>query len=245
MCIVGHFSYLQLLFFLFSRAESIQPLKRGRMVDAEGREYKSPRYEIDKVESAPYSQVNGSSLVRIQCTDSLMNIDVYPDQFRKGSHASFGELFLGGAEHKQKRECHLLPAAEGKYAIQVQLQECGSEATVKRRVTCNLCRPDALPCLRRAPFRVLFCTAGDGGLPDLLKQAVSLAGSKAPQHHQDSLYRRPRCLPLQKVQILVIAASCNLLLYTCLTPDRLEQDTPGQQSHSADGPGRFHPKAAI
>lgn len=159
MCIVGHFSYLQLLFLLFSRAESIQPLKRGRMIDAEGREYKSPRYEIDKVKSATYSQVNSSSPVRIQCTDSFMNIDIYPDQFKKGSHASFGELFLGGAEHKQKSECHLLPAAEGKYVIQVQLQECGSEATVKQCVTCNLCLPNVLPCLRTALFRVytLLC----------------------------------------------------------------------------------------
>ncbi|XP_075880183.1 zona pellucida sperm-binding protein 3-like [Nelusetta ayraudi] len=128
MLIVGHFSYLQLLFFLFSRAESIRPLKQGRMIDAEGREYKSPRYENDKVERTTYSQVNGSSPVHIECTDSFMIVEVNPDQFKKGSLASFGELFLGGPEYRQSSECHLLPAADGRYVIKVKLQECGSES---------------------------------------------------------------------------------------------------------------------
>lgn len=159
MLIVGHFSYLQLLFFLFSRAESIRPLKQGRMIDAEGREYKSPRYENDKVERTTYSQVNGSFPVHIECTDSFMIVEVNPDQFKKGSLAYFGELFLGGPEYRQSSECHLLPAADGRFVIKVKLQECGSESKVKQCVTCNLCPSNVLSCLRTALFWVytLFC----------------------------------------------------------------------------------------
>lgn len=99
------------------------------MIDAEGREYKSPRYESDGVERTTYSQVNGTSPVHITCTDSSMIIEVNPDHFKRGR--SFGALFLGGAPHWQNSMCHLLPAANGQYVITIKLQECGFKSTVK------------------------------------------------------------------------------------------------------------------
>lgn len=127
MLTVGHFSHLQLLLFLFSQAESIRLLRQGRRIDVEGREYKSPKYEIDEVERADL-QVNGSSPVHIECTGSSMIIEVNPAQFRNGRVVSFKELFLGGTQHRQSSKCHLFPAANGKYVIEVDLQECGSES---------------------------------------------------------------------------------------------------------------------
>lgn len=138
MYIVGHFSYLQLLLFLFSQAESIRPLKQGRMIDAEGREYKSPRYESDGVERTTYSQVNGTSPVHVKCTDSSMIIEVNPDYFKRGRHASLRALVLGGAQHSQNSMCHLTPAANGQYVVAIKLHECGSRSTVIQRVTCNI-----------------------------------------------------------------------------------------------------------
>lgn len=139
MLIAGSFRSLQLLFFLFSLTESIRLLKHGRKIDAEGREYKSPRYEIDEVETTTSSQVNSSSPVDIKCTDSSMIIVVNPDHFKTGRRASFGELFLGGDEQRRSSKCHLSPTADGRYVIEVELQECGSKSTVKQRVTCNIC----------------------------------------------------------------------------------------------------------
>lgn len=134
MLIVGHFSWLQLLLFLFSQAESIRPLKQGRVIDAEGREYKTPRHDGDRAERTTYSQVDGSSPVRIECTDSFMTVKVDPDHFARGKHASFGHLFLGEGHHWQNSKCQLLPV-DGQYVITVELQECGSNSTVKRCVT--------------------------------------------------------------------------------------------------------------
>lgn len=133
--IVGHFSSLQLLLFLFNRAASIGLLKEGRMIDDVGREYKSLRHESDGVERTAYPQVDGSQPVRIECTDSSMTVKVNPDYFKRGRFAPFGDLFLGEARHWQNSKCQLLPA-NGLYVITVELQECGSNSTVNQ--TCYL-----------------------------------------------------------------------------------------------------------
>lgn len=138
MLIVACISHLLLLLFLSSHAESIRLLKQGRMIDAEGREYKSPRYESDRAERTTYSQANGTSAARIDCTDSSMIIEVNPDHLKRGRRVSSGALFLGGGQHWQNSACHLLPAANGKYVITVKLQDCGAKSTVKQCVTCNI-----------------------------------------------------------------------------------------------------------
>lgn len=175
MLIAGHFFYLQLLLLLFSQAQSIRPLKQGRMIDAAGREYKSPRYESKGVERTTYSQVDGSPPVRIECTESSMTIQVNPAYFKRGKRVSFGELFLGEAQHWQNSKCQLLPA-NGQYVITVQLQECGSNSTVKQCVTCI----GAVLLDQVNHFECIHFSAGSRGLSDLLEQAVSRAGFKAP-----------------------------------------------------------------
>lgn len=197
MLIVGHFSYLQLLFFLFSRAESIRPLKQGRMIDAEGREYKSPRYENDKVERTTYSQVNGSSPVHIECTDSFMIVEVNPDQFKKGSLASFGELFLGGPKYRQSSECHLLPTADGRYVIKVKLQECGSESKVKQCVTCNLCPSNECAVLfENCTILSVYVVLQE--IEDYLIYSNKLFLLPAPRHHN-----------ITRIASAVIAVACH------------------------------------
>lgn len=194
MLIVGHFFYVQLLLFLFSQAESIRPLKQGRMVDAEGREYKSPRYESDGEEKNTYSQVSGTSPVHIRCTDSSMIVEVNPDHFKRGRLVSLGALFLGGAQHWQNSMCHLSPAANGLYVVTIKLHECGSKSTVKHCVTCNI---KMLSCLTKLNHsECTYFSAGGGGLSDLLKQAVSGAAFKSPEHHQVDLCSYFCCLPL-------------------------------------------------
>lgn len=154
MLLVAHFAYLQLLLLLFSQAESIRLLKAGTMIDAEGREYKSPRYGSGGVERSTYSQVNGTSPAHINCTDSSMIIEVNPDHFNRGRRVSFGALYLGGVQHWHNRACHLSPAANGHYVVKIQLQECGSTSTVKQRV--NI---EAPSCWTTDPFWVYayFC----------------------------------------------------------------------------------------
>lgn len=113
MLIAGSFRSLQLLFFLFSLTESIRLLKHGRKIDAEGREYKSPRYEIDEVETNTSSQVNSSSPVDIKCTDSSMIIVVNLTTSKQAAGHHSGSFFWEGTSKGEAASATFLPLLTG------------------------------------------------------------------------------------------------------------------------------------
>nr|XP_046270063.1 zona pellucida sperm-binding protein 3-like [Scatophagus argus] len=118
-----------LLSFAFGFADAIRPLKNGPMIDAEGREYKSPSLRTD-VENISGPQLNDGSTVRVHCTETSMIIVVKADLYKTGRLVSPAELFLAEADHSQSGRCQAVAAGDAEYVIEAQLQDCGSTLTI-------------------------------------------------------------------------------------------------------------------
>lgn len=130
MVVAGRLAFLVLLLsFAFGVADAIRALKDGPMIDAEGREYKSPN--LGSVGDDSYRpQPRGGSTVRVHCTETSMIIVVRADLVKNGRLVSPGELFLGEGKYWQSPECQAAAAGYGTYIIEAKLQACGSKLSV-------------------------------------------------------------------------------------------------------------------
>lgn len=130
MVAAGRLAFLALLLsFTLGVADAIRTLKDGPMIDAEGREYKSPNLK-GVGEDSQGLQPSGGSAVRVHCTETSVIIVVRADLVKNGHLGSPGELFLGEAKHSQSRECQAAAAGYGEYVIEAKLQACGSKLSV-------------------------------------------------------------------------------------------------------------------
>ena len=98
--------------------QAIQYLKEGPVIDAEGREYKSPPLRVEK---AGLRRI--ASAIRVRCTDTSMMVVVKADLFETGRPVSPKELFLGEAWNPS---CYAAASTDGEYVIKAELLECGS-----------------------------------------------------------------------------------------------------------------------
>lgn len=112
------------LLLTFGVARAIRYLKEGPMVDAEGREYKSP---LLTVEEKGLGEPATSAAVRVHCMDTSVMVVVKTNLFKTGRLSSPAELFLG--ETLDPR-CQAAAATNGEYVIVAELQDCGSTLTV-------------------------------------------------------------------------------------------------------------------
>uniref|UniRef100_A0A3P9HBI4 Zona pellucida sperm-binding protein 3 n=1 Tax=Oryzias latipes TaxID=8090 RepID=A0A3P9HBI4_ORYLA len=115
-------SLVLLISFLRGVAIAIRTLKEGPMIDADGREYKT----ASLTDSGP----RASDSVRVECTEVSMIVYIQADFYRTGRLVSSGDLFLGGAEHKQDRRCRAVVSGHNEYVIEAGLQDCGSKLTI-------------------------------------------------------------------------------------------------------------------
>lgn len=111
------------LLLIFDVVRSIRYFREGPVVDAMGREYKSPLLTGEE------ERLGGlASAVRVLCTDTSMTVVVKPHLFQAGSPVSPEELFLGEA---LSPSCRATAAtADGEYVIRAELLECGSKLSV-------------------------------------------------------------------------------------------------------------------
>lgn len=116
-------SLVLLISFLRGVAIAIRTLKEGPMIDADGREYKTASLTED-------SSPRASDSVRVECTEVSMIVYIQADFYRTGRLVSPGDLFLGGAEHKQDSRCRAVVSGHNEYVIEAGLQDCGSKLTV-------------------------------------------------------------------------------------------------------------------
>lgn len=112
------------LLLTFGVARAIRYLKEGPVVDAEGREYKSPPLRVE--EKGPGEPAT-SAAVRVHCMDTSVMVVVKTNLFKNGRLSSPRELFLG--ETLDPR-CQAAAATSGDYVIVAELQDCGSTITV-------------------------------------------------------------------------------------------------------------------
>ncbi|XP_041633945.1 zona pellucida sperm-binding protein 3-like [Cheilinus undulatus] len=106
-----------LLLLMFVVSDAIRLLKEGPMIDEEGREYKSLRFD-------PEPEEDDEHTVRVVCTESTMIVMVKPDLYKNGHLLSAAELFLGEAR------CRAGAAADSEFIIEAGLQECGATLTI-------------------------------------------------------------------------------------------------------------------
>ncbi|NP_001098219.1 ZPC domain containing protein 3 precursor [Oryzias latipes] len=116
-------SLVLLISFLRGVAIAIRTLKEGPMIDADGREYKTASLTED-------SSPRASDSVRVECTEVSMIVYIQADFYRTGRLVSPGDLFLGGAEHKQDSRCRAVVSGHNEYVIEAGLQDCGSKLTI-------------------------------------------------------------------------------------------------------------------
>lgn len=101
--------------------QAIRYLKEGPVIDAEGREYKSPLLRVEEVLRVL------ASAVRVHCTDTSMTVVVKANLFKTGCPVSPEELFLGEALNSS---CRAAASTNGEYVIRAELLECGSKLSV-------------------------------------------------------------------------------------------------------------------
>lgn len=112
------------LLLTFGVTRAIRYLKEVPMVDAEGREYKSPPLRVEEKE---LGEPATSTAVRVHCMDTSVMVVVKTNQFKTGHLSSPEELFLG--ETLDPR-CQAAAATNGDYVIVAELRDCGSTLTV-------------------------------------------------------------------------------------------------------------------
>lgn len=110
------------LLLTFGVAHAIRNLKEGPMIDAEGREYKSPPARVDQ--GGPGGLANA---IRVHCEDTSVTVVVRENLLKRGRLAAPGELFLGEALDPR---CRAAPTTDGEYTIRADLRACGFETTV-------------------------------------------------------------------------------------------------------------------
>nr|ALT10057.1 zona pellucida protein ZPC3 [Eleginops maclovinus] len=127
MVMAGQAASVALLtLFAVGVADAIRTLKEGPMIDAEGREYKTLRFDTERQISEP--QFNEGSTVGVRCTEASMIIVVKADLFNNGRLLSPGELFLGEVKNSQSSQCRPAAAAgDSEYVFEAGLQDCGSK----------------------------------------------------------------------------------------------------------------------
>lgn len=112
------------LLLTFGGARAIRYFKEGPVVDAEGREYKSPPLSV---EEKGLGEPAGTAAIRVHCMDASVMVVVKTSLFKTGRLITPGELFLG--ETLDPR-CQAAAATNGEYVIGAELQDCGSTLTV-------------------------------------------------------------------------------------------------------------------
>lgn len=112
------------LLLIFHAVQAIRYFKEGPMVDAMGREYKSPLIRVEE------EGLRGlASAVRVLCTDASMTVVVKADLLKAGRPVSPEELFLGEALNPSCRAA-ASSSTDGEYVIRAELLECGSKFSV-------------------------------------------------------------------------------------------------------------------
>lgn len=106
----------------FNVVQAIRYLKEGPVIDAEGREYKSPLLGVEEEGLGGFA-----SAVRVLCTDAFMTVVVKANLFQIEHPVSPGELFLGEALNPS---CRAAASTDGEYVIRAKLLECGSKLSV-------------------------------------------------------------------------------------------------------------------
>lgn len=110
------------LLLTFGVTRAVRYLKEGPVVDAEGREYKSPPLRAEE------EGLGGlASAVRVHCAHTSMTVGVKASLFKTGRLVSPGELFLGEALDPR---CQAADTTDGEYVIVAKLQDCGSTLSV-------------------------------------------------------------------------------------------------------------------
>ncbi|TNM97300.1 hypothetical protein fugu_015456 [Takifugu bimaculatus] len=155
------------LLLTFSVARAIRYLKEGPVVDAEGRQYKSPPL---RVEEKGLGEPATSAAVRVHCTDTSVMVVVKANLFKTGRLSSPGELFLGEALDPR---CQAAAATNGEYVIMAELQDCGSTLTASK---------DSMIYSNKLVFSPTY------GTPPVSRNAQQGLTSSAPtQHHTFAL----------------------------------------------------------
>lgn len=109
------------LLLTFAVVQAIRYLKEGPVIDAEGREYKSPLLGVEE-------GLRGlASAIRVHCTDTSMTVVVKTNLFQTGRRVSPEEFFLGEALNPS---CQAAASTDGEYVIRAELLECGSQLSV-------------------------------------------------------------------------------------------------------------------
>lgn len=109
------------LLLTFGVVQAIRYFKDGPVIDAEGREYKTPLLGVEE-------DLRGlASAVRVRCTDTSMTVVVKVDLFKTGRRVSPEELFLGEAPNPS---CQAAASTDGEYVIRAELLDCGSQSSV-------------------------------------------------------------------------------------------------------------------
>lgn len=112
------------LLLTFGLARAIRYLKEGPVVDAEGREYKSPPL---RVEEQGLGEPATTAAVHVHCMDTSIMVVVKTKLFKTGRLSSPGELFLG---ETLDPHCQAAAPTNGNYVMVAELQDCGSTLTV-------------------------------------------------------------------------------------------------------------------
>lgn len=103
--------------------QAIRYLKEGPLIDAEGREYKSPLPSVEEEELRGLA-----SAIHVHCTDTSMSVVVKTNLFKTGRPVSPEELFLGQALDPS---CRAAASTDGEYVVKAGLLECGSRLSVR------------------------------------------------------------------------------------------------------------------